>query len=143
MAVGQKRGSRPLGTEPSALRGADGRPGAAALDALLARVARGDSGAVTAVCDQVAGAVYGGVRRIIGDKFRAEQVAAGVLLEVWRSASRFSPAEGSELEWVMTMARRRAVSRAAVDNSRTAGLQPSGTPGVVAEWARGSLPAHR
>jgi RNA polymerase sigma-70 factor (ECF subfamily) len=112
------------------------------LDDLLPRVARGDTEAFGAVCDQVSGAVYGLVRRIISDQSRAEQVAGAVLLEVWRSASRFSPAEGSGLEWIMTMARRRAVSRAAVDNARAAGLVPARTPGVAKDQAMGSLPAH-
>ncbi len=143
MAVGQKRNPRSAGTEPAAGRDEDGQPAVPVLDALLPRVARGDTEAFTAVCDQVSGAVYGLVRRIIKDQPQAEQLAAGVLLEVWRSASRFSPAEGSGLEWVMTMARRRAVSRAAVDNARATGLVPAGTPGVTKDRAVGSLPAHR
>ncbi len=143
MAVGQKRNPCPAGTEPAAGRDEGGQPAAPILDALLPRVARGDTEAFTAVCDQVSGAVYGLVRRIIKDQPEAEQLTAGVLLEVWRSASRFSPAEGSGLEWVMTMARRRAVSRAAVDNARATGLVPSGTPGVAKDRAMGSLPAHR
>jgi RNA polymerase sigma-70 factor, ECF subfamily len=143
MAVGQKRNPRPAGTEPAAERDEGGQPAAPVLDALLPRVARGDTEAFTAVCDQISGAVYGLVRRIIKDQPQAEQLTAGVLLEVWRSASRFSPAEGSGLEWVMTMARRRAVSRAAVDNARATGLVPSGTPGVAKDRAVGSLPAHR
>ena len=141
MAVGQRRKSRPAGTEP--VRDEDGQSAAPVLDDLLPRVARGDTEAFTAVCDQVSGAVYGLVRRIVRDQPQAEQVAAGVLLEVWRSASRYSPADGSGLEWVMTMARRRAVSRAAVGNVRTAAGAPSGPPGVAVERVAGSLPAHR
>jgi RNA polymerase sigma-70 factor (ECF subfamily) len=143
MAVGQKRKSRAAGTEAPAARTRAEPAAVPVLDDLLPRVARGDAEAFGAVCDQVSGAVYGQVRRIIGDQSRAEQVASGVLLEVWRSASRFSPAEGSGLEWIMTMARRRAVSRAAVDNARAAGLPPSGTPGVAKDRAVESLPAHR
>jgi RNA polymerase sigma-70 factor, ECF subfamily len=143
MAVGQKRNSRSAGTEAPTARARDAPAAAPVLDDLLPRVARGDTEAFGAVCDQVSGAVYGLVRRIISDQSRAEQVAAGVLLEVWRSASRFSPAEGSGLEWIMTMARRRAVSRVAVDNARAAGLAPSGTPRVAKDRAVGSLPAHR
>ena len=142
MAVGQKRNSRSAGTEAPTARTRDEPAAAPVLDDLLPRVARGDTEAFGAVCDQVSGAVYGLVRRIIGDQSRAEQVAAGVLLEVWRSASRFSPAEGSGLEWIMTMARRRAMSRAAVDNARAAGFVPSGTPRVAKDRAVGSLPAH-
>ena len=92
MAVEQKQGSPPAGaaaTESPAVRGTDG---------LLRRVARGDAKAFAIVCDQVCGAVYGLVGRIVGDQSRAEQVAAEVLMEVWRSASHFSPAEGSGIE---------------------------------------------
>ncbi len=143
MAVGRKLDSGPVGTESSVVHAEEGPPGATALDDLLPRVARGDTEAFTAVCDQIAGAVYGLACRIVGDQSRAEQVAAEVLVEVWRSASRFSPAEGTGLEWVMTMARRRAVSHAAADAARTAGLKSSGTPGVVPQLPAGSLPAHR
>jgi RNA polymerase sigma-70 factor (ECF subfamily) len=143
MAVGQKRNPRAAGTKVPAARTRDAPAALPVLDDLLPRVARGDTEAFGAVCDQVSGAVYGLVRRIISDQSRAEQVAGAVLLEVWRSASRFSPAEGSGLEWIMTMARRRAVSRAAVDNARAAGLVPARTPGVAKDQAMGSLPAHR
>ena len=143
MAVGQKRNPRAAGTKVPAARTRDAPAALPVLDDLLPRVARGDTEAFGAVCDQVSGAVYGLVRRIISDQSRAEQVAGAVLLEVWRSASRFSPAEGSGLEWIMTMARRRAVSRAAVDNARAAGLVPAGNPGVAKDRAVGSLPAHR
>jgi RNA polymerase sigma-70 factor (ECF subfamily) len=142
MAVGQKRNSRSAATEAPTARTRDEPAAAPVLDDLLPRVARGDNEAFGAVCDQVSGAVYGLVRRIIGDQSRAEQVAAGLLLEVWRSASRFSPAEGSGLEWIMTMARSRALSRAAVDNARAAGLVPSGTRRVAKDRAVGSLPTH-
>jgi RNA polymerase sigma-70 factor (ECF subfamily) len=142
MAVGQKRNPRAAGTKVPAARTRDAPAALPVLDDLLPRVARGDTEAFGAVCDQVSGAVYGLVRRIISDQSRAEQVAGAVLLEVWRSASRFSPAEGSGLEWIMTMARRRAVSRAAVDNARAAGLVPARTPGVAKDQAMGSLPAH-
>lgn len=101
MAVGPQRDSRAPGTKSSA-----------AVDDLLLRVARGDAQAFASVHDLVAGAVYGLARRIVGDQSRAEQVAAEVLVEVWRSAPRFSPAEGSGISWLMTMARRRALSDA-------------------------------
>jgi RNA polymerase sigma-70 factor (ECF subfamily) len=122
------------------VRGEGGRPGAAVVDSLLPRVARGDEEAFAGVCDQVAAAVYGLVSRIVGDQSQAEQVAAEVLVEVWRSASRFSPAGGSGLSWVMTMARRRAMSHAAAGDGRTAGLRPSE---VLADRAAGSLLTHR
>jgi hypothetical protein len=59
MAVGNKRGSRPAGTEPPAVRGEDGRLGEAAVDGLPLRVACGDEKAFTGVWDQLVGPVYG------------------------------------------------------------------------------------
>jgi RNA polymerase sigma-70 factor (ECF subfamily) len=85
-----------------------GRP---ALEDQLARVARGDEGAFDAVYDQVAGPVLGIVRRVIRDLAQSEEVTQEVLLEVWRSASRFTPERGTAMAWVMTLAHRRAVDR--------------------------------
>ena len=81
----------------------------AAVDRLLGRVARGDRDAFAAVYDQVAGSVYGLVHRMVGDPARAERVTGEVLTEVWRTAAEFSPANGSGISWIMTIARRRTV----------------------------------
>jgi RNA polymerase sigma-70 factor, ECF subfamily len=144
MAVWQKRGSRPAGAEPPTVRGEDGQPGAASVDGLLARVADGDPDAFAGVYDQVADAVHGLVRRIVGDQCRAEQVTAEALVEVWRSASRFSPARDSGTDWVMAIARRRALSHAgAAGNGRSSGLGPSGAAGAVAERTAGTPLADR
>src|ERR1700722_5944810 len=80
-----------------------------AVDRMLGRVARGDRDAFAGVYDQVAGPVYGLVHRMVGDPARAERVTGDVLTEVWRTASKFSPADGSGISWIMTIARRRAV----------------------------------
>jgi RNA polymerase sigma-70 factor, ECF subfamily len=133
MAVGHKR----------ALRPPDG-PDATTIDGLLARVGRGDASAFASVCDQVSGAVCGLVRRIVWDQSRADQVAAEALVEVWRSASRFSPAEGSGLSWVMTIARRRALRQAgAAADGRAAMAATLARAGVAPERAAASLVAHR
>jgi RNA polymerase sigma-70 factor, ECF subfamily len=112
MATRQKRGSRPGGAMSPEVPGTDRRLGTAALDGLLLRVARGDAAAFECVYDQVAGAVYGLVSRIVGDQSRAEQVTAEVLVEVWRSAPRFSAGQDSGLSWVIAIAQRRAMNQA-------------------------------
>jgi RNA polymerase sigma-70 factor, ECF subfamily len=81
------------------------------LGGLLARVARGDHAAFEAVYSEVAPAVFGLVRRVVRDPAQSEEVTQEVLLEVWRSASRFDAARGKALTWVMTLAHRRAVDR--------------------------------
>ena len=144
MAVGQKRGFRRAGGESAAVRGEDGQPGATSVDGLLARVAHGDVEAFAAVYDQVADQVHGLVRRIVRDQAKAEQVTAEALVEGWRPASQFSPAQGSGTNWVMAVARRRAMSQAGVTgDGRMAAPWASGAAWATAERAAGSQPADR
>ena len=78
---------------------------------LLALVARGDQAAFAAVYDYSAAQVFGLVRRVVRDPAQSEEVTQEVMLEVWRTASRFDPHRGSAMAWLMTMAHRRAVDR--------------------------------
>jgi RNA polymerase sigma-70 factor (ECF subfamily) len=84
---------------------------ASELAGLLAKVARGDEAAFAAVYDQFGTLVYGLVRRVVRDPAQSEEVTQEVLLEVWRTASRFDPGAGSARSWLMTVAHRRAVDR--------------------------------
>jgi RNA polymerase sigma-70 factor, ECF subfamily len=90
-------------------------PGAARrgdeLGALLALVARGDHGAYKAVFDRTASQVLGTVLAVVRDPAQSEEVAQEVMLDVWRSASRFDASIGSAAAWVATLAHRRAVDR--------------------------------
>ncbi len=85
--------------------------GPATLDDLLHRVARGDSPAFEMLYDQVANSVFGVVRRVLRDPAQSEEVTQEVLVEVWRSATRFDAERGSASSWIHTMAHRRAIDR--------------------------------
>jgi RNA polymerase sigma-70 factor (ECF subfamily) len=85
--------------------------GPVGVDELVQRVARGDSSAFEALYDQVANSVYGVIRRVLRDPAQSEEVTQEVLVEVWRTATRFDPDRGSAGTWIHTMAHRRAIDR--------------------------------
>jgi RNA polymerase sigma-70 factor, ECF subfamily len=107
------QGQQPVDPGQSEGRGQD-------LAGLLAKVACGDHAAFAAVYDQLAASVYGVARKVLRDPAQSEEVAQEVMLDVWRSASRFDAAKGSPVAWVMTIAHRRAVDRVRAENASTA-----------------------
>jgi RNA polymerase sigma-70 factor (ECF subfamily) len=78
---------------------------------LLVEVAKGDERAFELLYEQLAGPIFGLVRRILRDIAQSEEVTQEVLVELWRTAARFLPKRGSALNWAMTLAHRRAVDR--------------------------------
>jgi RNA polymerase sigma-70 factor (ECF subfamily) len=119
----------------------------AGLDTLLTHVAKGDKAAFEAVYDQLAASVYGLIRKVLRNPSQAEEVTQEVLLEVWRTASRFDPARGSAATWVLTIAHRRAIDRVRAEEAATAREQrtaevPAATD-EVAETVEASMDAER
>jgi RNA polymerase sigma-70 factor (ECF subfamily) len=110
-------------------------------------VGRGDEEAFSAVYEQVSSTVYGLVLRVLRDPAQAEEVAQEVLLEVWRTASRFDPARGSAQAWVATMAHRRAVDRVrsaeAAARRDDQAAPPEASPDEVAEVVEAKLDRER
>ena len=97
---------RRLGAVADAPRGAE-----PSLDDLVGQVALGDDAAFEELYRRVGGSVLGLVRRVLRDPAQSEEVAQEVLLEVWRTATRFDADRGSATSWIMTMAHARAVDR--------------------------------
>ncbi|MEV5410481.1 sigma-70 family RNA polymerase sigma factor [Thermopolyspora sp. NPDC052614] len=81
------------------------------LEDLMRQVSFGDEAAFERLYEQLSAPVFGLVRRVVRDRAQAEEVTQEVMVEVWRTASRFDPARGSALSYVLTMAHRRAVDR--------------------------------
>jgi RNA polymerase sigma-70 factor (ECF subfamily) len=113
---------------------------------LLALVARGDHRAFELVYAELAGPVYGVVRQVLRDPAQSEEVAREVLLDVWRTASRFDPARGSAPAWALTVAHRRAVDRVRSEHAcsrRERKATPGMAPDDAAEVVAGALDRQR
>jgi RNA polymerase sigma-70 factor (ECF subfamily) len=117
---------------------------------LLRLVAVGDQHAFELLYRQLSRPAYGVIRRVVRDPAQTEEVTQEVLLEVWRTATRFDPAMGSATSWVMTIAHRRAVDRvraevaAAGREQKTTAWAGSGAAGDdVADLVEASLDRER
>ncbi|GAA1559170.1 ECF RNA polymerase sigma factor SigK [Kribbella hippodromi] len=102
--------------------------GAVTAESLLARTADGDVSAFSALYDRVSPLVFGLARRILRNPAQSEEVAQEVMIDVWRTASRFDPSRGSASSWILTIAHRRAVDRvrseqSAADRTAVAGIR--------------------
>ncbi len=102
---------------------AEPQPERSEIDNLLRAVARGDDAAFTRLYDLLAPRVFGLARRVLRDPAQAEEMAQEVLVEVWRTASRFDPQRGSGLSWVLTIAHRRTVDRVRSEQAASDRLQ--------------------
>jgi RNA polymerase sigma-70 factor, ECF subfamily len=136
---------RQLRPEPGPVEDTDRKPD---LIGLLAKVARGDHRAFELLYGELAGPVYGVVRQVLRDPAQSEEIAQEVLLEIWRTASRFDPAKGSPAAWALTIAHRRAVDRvrsemASSRREEKAAVDAAGEPDDVAEMVAATLDGQR
>ena len=76
---------------------------------ILARVAAGDSTAVSQCLEIYGPLVWSMARRWLRDDSLAEDVVQEVFIQIWKSAPRFDPKIASERTWIATIARRRLI----------------------------------
>ena len=89
----------------------------ASLEALLAGIAAGSRDDFASFYALTSRRVYGLARRVLIDAELSEDTTQEVYLQVWTNASRFDPAVGSPLAWLLTLAHRRAVDRVRSEQS--------------------------
>ncbi len=81
------------------------------VDSVLIRIARGESAAVSECIDEFGALVWSLARRLSPNRDDAEDAVQEIFLDVWKSASRFDPVQGSEKVFIATIARRRLIDR--------------------------------
>jgi RNA polymerase sigma-70 factor (ECF subfamily) len=97
------------------------------LMSLMQLVQAGDDVAFATLYDQLAGAVFGTVKRVLRDPAMSEEVTQEVFVELWRTAARFDPERASVSTWAITIARRRAVDRVRREQSQRDRIERSAT----------------
>lgn len=88
-------------------------------EALISRLAAGDTNALSLLYDRYAGAVFSLLVRIVGDRPSAEELLQEVFVRVWQRAGTYQGARGKPLTWVMGIAH-----NLAIDEVRRRGRRP-------------------
>ncbi len=140
---------QPVNGDVPSSEGTSPVPATARLGALLKRAGRGDQHAFAELYDATSARVYGLAVRVVRNPAQAEEVAQEAYLEVWRSAARFDPDQGSALSWLLTIVHRRSVDRvrsaeASSRRDETYHHQNHATPhDSTSDAAQAALEAHR
>jgi RNA polymerase sigma-70 factor, ECF subfamily len=78
---------------------------------IVAALRRRDEGALAQLHDRYGAAVYALALRITGDTGAAEEIGLDAFWQLWQQVDRFDPAQGSLLNWLLTIVRSRAIDR--------------------------------
>lgn len=86
----------------------------------MQRSSRGDEGAFAELYDATSARAYGLALRVVRNPAHAEEVVQEAYLDAWRTSSRFEPARGSAIGWLLTIVHRKAVDRVRSAEASTA-----------------------
>src|SRR5213083_2395549 len=78
---------------------------------LLPAVARGDLAAFEALYDRHSSTLYALLLRILANPEDAQEVLQETFVKVWTSAKMFDAVRGSEVAWLISIARSRGIDR--------------------------------
>jgi RNA polymerase sigma-70 factor (ECF subfamily) len=79
--------------------------------ALLPAVARGDLAAFESVYDRYSGTLYALLLRILGNAEDAQEVLQETFVKVWTNARMFDAVRGSEVAWLISIARSKGIDK--------------------------------
>jgi RNA polymerase sigma-70 factor (ECF subfamily) len=100
---------------------------------LVQSIAAGDELALHGLYEMAHRIVFTLIMRITANPETAEELTVDVFHDVWRRASRYDPANGTVLGWIMNQARSRAIDRLRFENRQK--RSPGGDMEPLAEVA--------
>jgi RNA polymerase sigma-70 factor (ECF subfamily) len=78
---------------------------------LLQRIGQHDRQAFSRLYDHYGGVLYSAILRVLNDPNEAADVLRDVFLQIWDRAAGYDPVLGKPFNWVLTLARNKAVDR--------------------------------
>ena len=96
--------------------------------AVVQSIATGDQAALLALYEMAHRMVFTLIVRITANRETAEELTVDVFHDVWRRASRYDPANGTVLGWIMNQARSRAIDRLRFDSRKKRSDSREGPP---------------
>lgn len=85
---------------------------------VVERIAMGDEAAFAAAYDRHAALVFGSVVRFMGDREAAAEVVQDAFVALWRRADQFDARSGTLVNWLLGIARHRAIDRYRAESRR-------------------------
>ena len=96
--------------------------------ALMRRCAGGEQSALRAIYDRHGAQLYGTALRITRDPALASDAVQDAFVQLWQAASRFDPARGDPVGWMVGIVRYRALDIVRRRARETLGYEPDGQP---------------
>jgi RNA polymerase sigma factor (sigma-70 family) len=88
-------------------------------EALMSLLVDGDSSALESIYERHRGTMYAVALSVMGDHHAAEEVLQDAFFQIWRKCTLFDPARGPLIGWLLTITRRRAISRVREQRSQS------------------------
>ena len=105
---------------------------------LVQSIAAGDQLALHALYERAHRLVFTLIMRITANRETAEELTIDVFHDIWRRASRYDPANGTVLGWIMNQARSRAIDRLRFESRKK-----RSEPAICSRWPRWLRSARR
>ena len=94
-------------------------------ESIVDRIGMGDEIAFTAAYDRHAALLFGSVVRFMGDREAAAEVVQDTFVALWRRARQYDARSGSLVNWLLGIARNRAIDRFRAESRRASGSSVS------------------